>query len=86
MFRCPFSANLERLQAVPTESFTDFYDIRNSLRSMDLLTIKKDLKFFLREKDNLIACNFCNGRSYGQPEIEPGIQAEKIIEYQKYDR
>jgi MoaA/NifB/PqqE/SkfB family radical SAM enzyme len=86
MFRCPFSANLERLQAIPADSFSDFYDIRNNLRLKNVLSIKKDLKFFLREKENLVACNFCNGRSYGQPEIEPGIQAEKIIDYEKYAR
>ena len=48
--------------------------------------VKKDLMWFLREKDNLVACNSCNGRSYGQPEIDPGIQAKKNLPYKKYER
>ena len=40
----------------------------------------------LRDKDLINACNFCHGRSYGQPEIEPGIQTKKVIEYAAYPR
>ena len=85
IFRCPFSANLERLKALP-KSDDDFFNIRNSRNLSNLSEIKIKLKWFLRDKDLIKACDFCPGRSYGQPEIEPGIQAKKIIEYASYPR
>ena len=64
------------------ESNSDFFDLRHVLKKeTSIEKVKKDLMWFLREKDNLIACNFCNGRSYGQKEIEPGIQTKKNIFY-----
>jgi len=85
IFRCPFSANLERLKALP-KSEDDFFDIRNARNSSSLKELKLNLKWFLRDKDLINACNFCHGRSYGQPEIEPGIQTKKVIEYAAYPR
>tara|TARA_B100000686_G_scaffold147770_1_gene155154 strand:- start:8906 stop:10174 length:1269 start_codon:yes stop_codon:yes gene_type:complete len=85
IFRCPFSANLERLKALP-KSTEDYFDIRNSRNINDLSELKIKLKWFLRDKDLINACNFCHGRSYGQPEIEPGIQTKKVIEYASYPR
>jgi len=85
IFRCPFSANLERLKALP-KSEDDFFDIRNARHSSSLKELKLNLKWFLRDKDLINACNFCHGRSYGQPEIEPGIQTKKVIEYAAYPR
>ena len=41
---------------------------------------------FLREKYVLDACDSCNGRTYGDPEITPGIQAKKRLEYVRYER
>ena len=86
MFRCPFSANVERLNAISETPF-DYFDIRNMLKlNSDNLEVKNKLKWFLREKDFLSACNLCNGRSYGQVEIEPGIQTKKTIQYVKHLR
>ncbi|WP_135076093.1 radical SAM protein [Terasakiella sp. SH-1] len=86
MFRCPFSANVERLQAIP-EAPDDYVNIRGAHEGgHDLDQLKQHLRWFLREKPYIEACNSCNGRTYGDPEITPGIQTEKILSYQKYER
>ena len=45
IFRCPFSANLERLKALP-KSEDDFFDIRNARNSSSLKELKLNLKWF----------------------------------------
>jgi len=87
MFRCPFSANAERLRAIP-QADSDYASVRGA-RNFDpdqILKIKKKLKWFLRQKPVLAACDSCNGRTYGDPEITPGIQAKKPVEHIKYAR
>ena len=87
MFRCPFSANAERLRAIP-QADSDFASVRGArnFNSEQILKIKKKLKWFLRQKPVLAACDSCNGRTYGDPEITPGIQAKKAVEHTKYAR
>ncbi len=87
MFRCPFSANVERLMAIP-QADSDFASVRGArLQSeADNLRLKKRLKWFLRQKPVLAACDSCNGRTYGDAEITPGIQAKKPIEFAVYER
>ena len=86
IFRCPFSANVERLMAIP-EAESDFISlrgIRNQTHKIE--DTKKKLRWFLREKPFLSACDSCNGRTYGDPEITPGIQTKAPIEYTLFDR
>ena len=86
IFRCPFSANVERLMAIP-EAESDFISlrgIRNQTHKIE--DTKKKLLWFLREKPFLSACDSCNGRTYGDPEITPGIQTKAPIEYTLFDR
>jgi len=87
MFRCPFSANAERLRAIP-QADGDFASIRGArLASLDQLKeIKKSLRWFLREKPSLDACDSCSGRTYGDPEINPGIQVKTPLEHLVFDR
>jgi len=87
LFRCPFAANAERLAATP--SSPDNYisiDGASNLTSDSLQKLKKDALHYLRNIAYIPVCNTCNGRTYGDPEIEPGIQTKKAIPYQKYDR
>lgn len=87
IFRCPFSANVERLAAIP-ESPDDYVNVRGA-SSMDVNTLEKmrnHLRWFLREKPFLSVCDFCNGRTYGDPEITPGIQTKKPLTYAKFGR
>lgn len=86
IFRCPFSANMERLHALP-ESSDDYVNIRGlAQRPEQIAQMKSALRLFLREKSFINACNFCNGRTYGDPEIVPGIQTKEVLVYKKYER
>ena len=46
---------------------------------------KKILSEYLRNIEFLPACNTCNGRTYGDNEIIPGIQTKNVIPYKKYE-
>jgi len=86
LFRCPFSANVERLMAIPRAD-SDFISVRNARNEPEKITlIKKKLRWFLRHKPVLAACDSCNGRTYGDPEITPGIQTKKPIGYLQFER
>ena len=87
IFRCPYSANVERLAAIP-DTPSDYIDINrfNLLDTDSKILERKKLRNFLRNKPYIEACNYCNGRTYGDPEITPGIQTKKIIQYFKFDR
>jgi len=87
LFRCPFAANAERLAATPSspENYISI-DGASNLTSDSLQKLKKDALHYLRDIAYIPVCNTCNGRTYGDPEIEPGIQTQKPISYKKYDR
>lgn len=87
IFRCPFSANVERLHAIP-ESPDDYVNIQqiSNASEQNRIVLKSKLRTFLREIQYINACNFCNGRTYGDPEITPGIQTKEVISYIKFDR
>lgn len=80
LYRCPFSANANRLKAVPNVE-SDYIDIFKE----DVDMIKKRVREFILEKDFLETCDYCNGRSFGDMEIEPAIQIKKPLEYKKYE-
>ncbi len=86
IFRCPFAANIERLNAMP-ETPNSYISISGiSQQSATIIQQKKrDLSHYLRNITYIPACNFCNGRTYGDPEIQPGVQTKHRIEYRKYD-
>ena len=86
LFRCPFSANVERLMAIP-KAPSDYISVRGYAKEKEKFPkLKKKVRWFLRDKPLIAACDSCNGRTYGDPEITPGIQAKKNIEYVKYER
>lgn len=86
IFRCPFAANAERLHAMP-DNEENYVSISGVAKNPELLIERrKQLAFYLRDAAYIPACNFCNGRTYGDPEIEPGIQTKDAIPYKKYDR
>lgn len=82
LYRCPFSANADRLKAIP-DFKGDYVDI---FENIDINDMKKNIRRFLLDKDFLEACDYCNGRSFGDPEIEPAIQADKPLDYKVYER
>ncbi len=87
VFRCPFSANVERLTAIP-DAPSDYVSIRGVAKEdrKNMVQLKHQLRWFLREKPVLAACDSCNGRTYGDPEITPGIQTGDTLGYVKYTR
>ena len=75
LYRCPFAANAAKLKAVP-----DYQD--------DYLVVeqasREELRAFLRDKTHIETCDHCNGRSYADPEIVPGIQTKVPLKYKRY--
>lgn len=74
LYRCPFAANAERLDAVP-------YDARNGVA---LTADRSTIRNYLYEIDFLPACQFCKGRAYSAPEITPAVQTARPIPYKKF--
>ncbi|MDP2923786.1 MAG: radical SAM protein, partial [Candidatus Omnitrophota bacterium] len=83
LYRCPFCANAARLLAVPDYE-NDYINIfQEPQEAMDIYEMKKKIKAFLLEKDFLQTCDYCNGRPFGAPEIQPAIQTDKPLEYEQ---
>ena len=81
LFRCPFSANANRLQAVPDfkDDYVNIFDERTGINEM-----KIKIRAFLLDKKFLKTCDYCNGRSFGDPEITPAVQIDKPLKYKQY--
>lgn len=87
LYRCPFSANVVRLDGMPAHlSASDAFVFRGlgALSGSDRERARMELKRFLYDKPRLNACDFCAGRTYGDKEIEPGIQTRRPLEYARY--
>ena len=83
LYRCPFAANAARLLAVPDYE-NDYIDIfQESQHAGDIYEMKKKVRAFLLEKKILQTCDYCNGRSFGAPEIPFAIQTDKPLEYEQ---
>lgn len=78
LFRCPFSANAHRLRAVPDYQ-GDYINIFDRNKN-----IKKIIREYLTDKKFLETCDYCNGRSFGDPLITPAIQIDKPLKYEYY--
>lgn len=81
LYRCPFAANADRLQAIPgyEKDYVDMF--QEALKTMNSHEIKNKIRSLLVEKEFLETCDFCNGRPFGASEIQPAIQASKPLEY-----
>jgi len=77
LYRCPFAANAHKLQAVP-----DYKDDYLVIADSD----REQVRSFLRDKTRIETCDHCNGRSYGDKVITPGVQTAKPLLYKKYER
>ncbi len=84
LFRCPFSANSDRLRAV-TDYEGDYINILQlAHKEKDLQVAKNKIRAFLTEKEFLRVCDYCNGRSFAAPEIQSAIQINKPLEYEEH--
>jgi len=87
LYRCPFAANADRLWAIPDYERDYVNIIQEPLKAMNSHEIKNKIRALLVEKEFLETCDFCNGRPFGAPEIQPAIQTSKPLEYtQCYSR
>ena len=75
LYRCPFSANAAKLQAVP--DYKDDYLVVAE-------TNRESIRAFLRDKPFINACDHCSGRAYGAPVIVPAIQTKVPLKYQRF--
>lgn len=84
-YRCPFAANADRLRAIP-DLKNDYIDLfQKSVETMNIYEIKKKIKAFILEREFFAVCDYCNGRSFGDPEIQSAIQMDKSLPYCKYN-
>lgn len=77
LYRCPFAANAAKLGAVPDYK-EDYLVVADASR--------QQITDYLRGKRYLDTCDHCNGRSYGDSVITPGIQTKKPLAYKKYTK
>lgn len=85
LYRCPFTANAARLRAAPDYKNDYINFLQESREAINISEIKKKIRAFLLEKEFLQTCDFCNGRSFTDPEITPAIQTDKPLEYEEYN-
>ena len=84
IFRCPFAASAFQLKAIPDDP-DDYIDIiKLNENEVNMKNVRSTISSYLFEKDYIPACDFCKGRSYGDPEIKPAVQTKKKIPYKKY--
>jgi sulfatase maturation enzyme AslB (radical SAM superfamily) len=74
LYRCPFAANADRLGAIPA-------DPKNAVQASEG---KNAIKTYTRDISYLPACNYCKGRSFDAPQIEPALQTEKPLPYRRF--
>ena len=74
LYRCPFVANADRLNAIPKDS-DNYVNVNDS---------KKNIKKYTTQINYIPACNYCMGRSYDAPKIKPAIQTKKSLNYKTY--
>ena len=77
LYRCPFSANAAKLGALPDHK-DDYLIVAEATR--------EEIRSFLRDKPFINACDYCNGRSYGDAVITPAIQTKIPMKYIKYPK
>jgi hypothetical protein len=78
LFHCPFSANAFRLKAVP--------DFKGDYVDFSRPDVKGEMRDFVRHKEYIESCDFCNGRGRGDAEIVPAIQTLVPLTYERYAR
>ena len=81
LYRCPFAANADMLRAVPDAP----QDRINLLAATSLKLIREQMRSFIFDKHSILACDFCNGRRLGDPQITPALQTETPLDYIVYE-
>ena len=82
LYRCPFLANAFQLKGIPDrkEDYIDFMK-----EPVENVQMKEKIKEFLFFKDNMLSCDFCNGRPLTAPaNVEPAVQLKEPVSYMRY--
>jgi organic radical activating enzyme len=77
LYRCPFFANADCLKAIP--------HFKEDCLDLSMNISKEEIKKYLLNKKFIKVCNYCNGRSFNDEEIESNIQIKNSISYTKYN-
>ena len=81
LFRCPFAANADRLQAIP-DNTGDFVDILSHLDAGEsVATIRDRIMAYVRRREPLATCDYCNGRPLAGREVPPAVQVAAPLPY-----
>ncbi len=84
LFNCPFLANAERLQALPS-SHIEFVDLFDTTKTIAVL--QQELKHYIYGLPHLLACNYCSSRNLNATEVIPvAVQTKSTLPYKKYDK
>ena len=78
LYRCPFSANAENLNAVPKNK-EDQVDLNDP--KVTTADLKVKIKNVVYDKEYISACDFCNGRDYTVKKIKAAVQTKKPLPY-----
>lgn len=84
LFRCPFAANADRLEAVPDlpGDYVDILDTRVSSRE----EMRHRIGHYTADLEYLEICDYCAGRPLAGKEVPPAVQTGKPLHYIKYPR
>lgn len=84
LYRCPFSAHLDRLNAAQDLN-GDYFEIPKIDENREYSSkFRTSLKEFAFEKKSLKSCDYCNGRKLADEKIIPGIQTKIPLKYIKF--
>ncbi|THF65691.1 radical SAM protein [Pseudothauera nasutitermitis] len=84
LFRCPFAANADRLEAVP-DLPGDYVNILDAdLSSRD--EMRRRIGHYTTDLEFLEICDYCAGRPLAGKEVPPAVQTSKPLHYIKYPR
>ncbi|CRK61866.1 radical SAM domain protein protein [Alloactinosynnema sp. L-07] len=75
LYRCPFSANGTNLGAMPITD-AEVVDLTGPLSGLEL---RERIRALYSRRTHLTACEYCNGRDYRTPKIDPAIQTRRPL-------
>ncbi|MEI7811966.1 MAG: radical SAM protein [Ignavibacteria bacterium] len=84
LFRCPYSANATRLNAVPDNpgDYVDLY--REPLDGTGLIETKSKVRAYLNNLEYMEICDFCSGRPLSGAEVKPVVQIKEPRQYNRF--
>jgi len=74
LYRCPFAANADRLQAMP-DNHKNYFRLSEDFSK---------LNHYTRNIKSLPACNYCKGRSFDAQSIIPAVQTKSPLSYVRF--